>query len=98
MNNQLDKTNAQFDKVVHAPPSGGVSLRLNREGDREGEISVLQVLDAERSYEQALLGQIRARTAQCFDTTRLFVALGGNSAGAFQQGAELRDEPQEGSK
>ena len=65
--------------------SAGVSLRLSRAGYREGEVSVLQVLDSERAYQQALLGQIRAKTAQYFDTTQLFVVLGGNSAGAFKR-------------
>ena len=65
--------------------SAGVSLRLNRDGYREGEVSVLEVLYAERAYEQALLGQIRAKTAQYLDTTQLFVALGGNAAGAFDR-------------
>jgi NodT family efflux transporter outer membrane factor (OMF) lipoprotein len=78
--------------------SAGVSLRLNRDGYREGEISVLLVLDAERSYHRALLGQIRAKTAQYLDTTQLFVALGGNSSGAFQRRADFYRGVQEGSK
>jgi outer membrane protein TolC len=59
------------------------SLHLNQAGYRAGEIGVLQVLDAERAYQRALLGHIRARTAQYLDTVQLSVALGGNSAGAF---------------
>lgn len=59
------------------------SLRLSREGYQAGETGVLQVLDAERAYQQALLGHIRADTARYLDTTQLFVALGGNSTGAF---------------
>ncbi len=78
--------------------SAGVSLRLNREGFRQGEIGVLQVLDSERAYQQALLGRIRARTAQYLDTTQLFIALGGNSAGAFERRAELSQGAREGSK
>lgn len=76
----------------------GTSLRLNREGYREGEISVLQVLDAERAYQQALLGQIRTKTARYLDATQLFVALGGNSAGAFEQRAGLCHRVGEDSK
>src|SRR5580658_208322 len=72
------------DRALNA---AGVSLRLNRDGYREGEVSVLRVLDAERAYQQALLGHIRAKTAQYLDTTQLFVALGGNAAGAFQRRA-----------
>jgi outer membrane protein TolC len=62
---------------------------LNREGFRDGEVSVLEVLISERAYEQALLGNIQAKTAQYLDTTQLFVALGGNSAGAFERRAEI---------
>jgi NodT family efflux transporter outer membrane factor (OMF) lipoprotein len=77
----------EFSAQDRALNSAGVSLRLNREGYRQGEISVVQVLDAERAYQQALLGHIRAKTAQYLDTTQLFVALGGNSAGAFERRA-----------
>jgi NodT family efflux transporter outer membrane factor (OMF) lipoprotein len=62
-----------------------VSLRLSRDGYRAGETGVLQVLDAERACQQALLGRIRAKTAQYLDTTQLAVALGGNSSGAFER-------------
>jgi NodT family efflux transporter outer membrane factor (OMF) lipoprotein len=79
----------EYSAQDEALNSAGVSLRLNREGYREGEVSVLEVLDSERSYEQALLGQIRAKTAQYLDTTQFFVALGGNSVGAFQRRAEF---------
>ncbi len=78
--------------------AAGVSLRLDREGYREGENSVLEVLDAERAYEQALLGHIRAKTAQYLDTAQLFVALGGNSTGAFQRKAGLGQGMREASK
>lgn len=56
-------------------------LKLNREGFHAGEAGVLQVLDAERAYQRALLGQIGVRTAQYLDTAELCVALGGNSSG-----------------
>lgn len=83
INHDAEEYSAQ-DEALNA---AGVSLRLNREGYRQGEIGVLQVLDAERAYQQALLGQIRAKTARYLDTTQLFVALGGNSAGAFERRA-----------
>lgn len=68
------------------------SLRLNREAYRAGEIDVLQVLDAERAYQRALLGQIQARTAQYLDTVQLSVALGGNASGAFDRRTTFRAE------
>ncbi|WP_242207456.1 MULTISPECIES: efflux transporter outer membrane subunit [unclassified Pseudomonas] len=61
------------------------SLRLNQQAYAQGENSVLQVLEAERAYEQALLGQIQAKTTRYLDTVQLFVALGGNSVGVFEQ-------------
>ncbi|MFL6607663.1 MAG: RND transporter, partial [Pseudomonas sp.] len=41
--------------------------------------------EAERAYEHALLGQIRVKTARHLDSVQLFVALGGNSVGVFEQ-------------
>lgn len=94
INHDAEEYSAQ-DRALNA---AGISLRLNREGYREGEVSVLQVLDAERAYQQALLGRIRAKTAQYLDTTQLFVALGGNSAGAFGQRVACSRGVQEASK
>jgi MFS transporter, DHA2 family, multidrug resistance protein len=79
----------EYSAQDRALDSAAISLRLNREGFREGEVSVLEVLISERAYEQALLGHIQAKTAQYLDTTQLFVALGGNSAGAFEQRTEI---------
>ncbi|HEY3856152.1 MAG TPA: hypothetical protein VGO67_17325 [Verrucomicrobiae bacterium] len=40
---------------------------------------------------QALMGQIRTKTAQYLDATQLFVALGGNSAGVFERRAVAKN-------
>jgi NodT family efflux transporter outer membrane factor (OMF) lipoprotein len=61
------------------------SLRLNRQAYAQGETSLLQLLEAERAYQQALLGQIQVKTARYLDSVRLFVALGGNSVGVLDQ-------------
>lgn len=79
----------EYSAQGEALDSAGISLRLNQEGYREGEISVLQVLDAERAYQRALLGQIGAKTSQYLDITQLSVVLGGNSAGIFERRAEI---------
>jgi NodT family efflux transporter outer membrane factor (OMF) lipoprotein len=68
------------------------SLQLNRDGYKAGETGVLQVIDAERSYQRALIGQIQAKTTQFQDTVQLSIALGGNSDEAFQRRAAYRDE------
>jgi NodT family efflux transporter outer membrane factor (OMF) lipoprotein len=72
--------------------SAELNLQLNREGYKAGETGVLQVIDAERSYQRALIGQIQAKTAQYQDTVQLSIALGGNSDEAFQRRAAYRDE------
>ncbi|MET3651247.1 efflux transporter outer membrane subunit [Dyella japonica] len=69
------------------------SLRLNQQGYRVGEIGVLQVLDAERGYQRALIGQIHASTARHLDTVQLSIALGGNANGAFEQRVAFREKP-----
>ncbi|MFI8222299.1 efflux transporter outer membrane subunit [Pseudomonas sp. NPDC085632] len=74
--------NLAQDDALRAADS---SLRLNQQAYAQGENSVLQVLEAERAYEQALLGQIQVKTARYLDTVQLFVALGGNAVGAFEQ-------------
>lgn len=61
------------------------SLQLNQQAYAQGENSVLQVLETERAYQQALLGQIRAKTARYLDTVQLYVALGGNAVGVAEQ-------------
>jgi len=53
------------------------SRQLQRFAYGEGKADVLQLLDAERLYQQARLGYARAQTQRFQDTTQLFVALGG---------------------
>lgn len=69
------------------------SLKLNQQGYRVGEIGVLQVLDAERAYQRALIGHIQAQAARHLDTVQLSIALGGNANGASEQRVALRDQP-----
>lgn len=82
----------EYEGQQRALSSAELSLRLNREGYRAGEISVLLVLDAERAYQQALIGQIRAQAALYLDTAQLAVALGGNSTAAFKRRVAYRSE------
>jgi NodT family efflux transporter outer membrane factor (OMF) lipoprotein len=69
------------------------SLKLNQQGYRVGEIGVLQVLDAERAYQHALIGHIQAQTARHLDTVQLSIALGGNANGVSEQRVASRDRP-----
>ncbi len=87
INHDAEQNLAQDDALRAADSS----FRLNQQAYSQGENSILQVLEAERAYEQALLGQIRVKTAQYLDTVRLYVALGGNSVGVFEQKVATRE-------
>jgi NodT family efflux transporter outer membrane factor (OMF) lipoprotein len=52
-------------------------VELTRRSYQEGNVGVLQVLDAERRYQQARLGYVRAQAQRYIDTVQLFLALGG---------------------
>jgi outer membrane protein TolC len=53
------------------------SLRLQRVNYSGGGIGVLNLLDAQRQYQQAQLGYVRAEAQRYQDTVQLFVAMGG---------------------
>ncbi|HZO09639.1 MAG TPA: TolC family protein, partial [Myxococcota bacterium] len=53
------------------------ALALQRKSYAAGRTDLLQLLDAQRSYEQARLGFARAQGQRLGDTAELFVALGG---------------------
>lgn len=82
----------EYAAEERALAAASASLRLNQQGYRAGEIGVLQVLDAERTYQRALIDHIRATTARYLDTVQLSVALGGNSVDAFSRTARARYE------
>lgn len=87
INHDAEENLAQEDALRAAQ----TSLQLNQQAYAQGENSILQVLEAERAYQQALLGQIRVKTAQYLDTVRLYVALGGNAVGASEQRVASRE-------
>ncbi|CAH0138138.1 efflux transporter outer membrane subunit [Pseudomonas brassicacearum] len=87
INHGAEQNQAQDDALRAA----NSSLRLNQQAYAQGETSVLQVLEAERAYQQAALGQIQARTARYLDNVHLFVALGGHSVGVFEQQVTARE-------
>ncbi len=65
------------------------SLRLQRVSYAAGRSDVLQLLDAERGFQQARLGYARATAQRYADSARLLVALGGgwwNNAGLCAEG------------
>jgi NodT family efflux transporter outer membrane factor (OMF) lipoprotein len=75
----LDHDAEQVDAQVQAQQAAQSSLDLARASYQEGNAGVLLVLDAERSYQQARLGYVRAVVQRYVDTVQLFLALGGSS-------------------
>ncbi|HEY2254551.1 MAG TPA: efflux transporter outer membrane subunit [Variovorax sp.] len=56
-------------------------VELTRRSYQEGNVGVLQVLDAERRYQQARLGYVQAQGQRYIDTVQLYLALGGGVLG-----------------
>jgi NodT family efflux transporter outer membrane factor (OMF) lipoprotein len=78
----LDHDAEQLDAQAQAQQAAQSSLDLARASYREGNAGVLLVLDAERSYQQARLGYVRAVVQRYLDTVQLFLALGGTNPSA----------------
>lgn len=64
------------------------ALKLQRLSYQAGKSDLLQLLDAQRSYQQARLGYARAEAQRYQDTAQLFVAMGGG----WQQVAAITAE------
>jgi NodT family efflux transporter outer membrane factor (OMF) lipoprotein len=75
----LNHDTEQLDAQDQAQQAADSNLELARASYAEGNTGVLQVLDAERSYQQARLGYVRAVAQRYLDTVQLFLALGGTS-------------------
>ena len=75
----LDHDTEQLTAQKNALDSAQANLDLTRQSYSVGNVGVLQVLDAERQYQQARLGYVRAQAQRYQDTTQLFLALGGNA-------------------
>jgi NodT family efflux transporter outer membrane factor (OMF) lipoprotein len=57
--------------------SASAALALQRESYAAGKSDVLQLISAERAYQQARTGSVKAQAQRLTDTAQLFVALGG---------------------
>jgi outer membrane protein TolC len=73
----LDHDAEQLDAQAHAQSAARENVALTRKSYNEGNVGVLQVLDAERLYQNARLGYVRAQAQRYMDTVQLFLALGG---------------------
>jgi len=89
----LDHDAEQLDAQDHAQQAAQSSLELARTSYKEGNAGVLQVLDAERSFQQARLGYVRAVAQRYLDTVQLFLALGGTSPSASLGAAYSQPAP-----
>jgi NodT family efflux transporter outer membrane factor (OMF) lipoprotein len=73
----LDHGAEELQAQAHAEDAAREYVELTRRSYKEGNVDVLQVLDAERRYQQARLGFVRAQAQRYLDTVQLFLALGG---------------------
>jgi NodT family efflux transporter outer membrane factor (OMF) lipoprotein len=74
----LDHGAEQLQAQSRAQDAARDNVDLTRMSYHEGNVGVLQVLDAERLYQQARLGYVRAEAQRYSDTAQLFLALGGS--------------------
>lgn len=74
----LDHDAEQLEAQTHAQDSARANVDLTRRSYHEGNVGVLQVLDAERLYQRARLGYVRANAQRYMDTAQLLLALGGS--------------------
>jgi len=75
----LDHDAEQLEAQARAQSAAQENVDLTRKSYHEGNVGVLQVLDAERLYQQARLGYVRAQAQRYLDTAQLFLALGGSA-------------------
>jgi len=73
----LDHDAEELDAQILAQQSAETSLELARASYQEGNAGILQVLDAERMYQKARIGYVKAVAQRYLDTVQLFLALGG---------------------
>ena len=67
----------QLDAQDQAQKAAESNLSLTRSAYQEGNVGILRVLDAQRSYQQARLGYVQTMAQRYLDTVQLFLALGG---------------------
>ncbi|HEY7942918.1 MAG TPA: efflux transporter outer membrane subunit [Casimicrobiaceae bacterium] len=68
-----------LDAQGQALDSARANVDLARESYRAGNVGVLQVLDAERLFQSARLGYVRAEAQRYSDTAQLLLAVGGTT-------------------
>jgi NodT family efflux transporter outer membrane factor (OMF) lipoprotein len=79
----------------HALNLASEAVRLQRANYANGGTGILALLDAQRQYQQARLGYVRAEAQRYQDTIQLLVAMGGGWWGADLTVANNNSQPQE---
>ncbi|HEX3913382.1 MAG TPA: efflux transporter outer membrane subunit [Steroidobacteraceae bacterium] len=69
----------QLEAQARAQEAAQSNLDLARASYAEGNVGVVQVLDAQRTFQQARLGYVRSEAQRYQDTVQLFLALGGST-------------------
>ena len=90
----LDHDAEALDAQSRARDAAQNNLDLTRASYREGNVGVLQVLDAQRQYQQAQLGYVTTSAQRYQDTAQLLLALGGNAP--FTEGSRTATAGVEG--
>jgi NodT family efflux transporter outer membrane factor (OMF) lipoprotein len=90
----LDQGAEQLQAQANAQRAASQTADLTRQAYDAGEVSVLQVLDAERRYQQARLGYVRAQAQRYLDTAQFFLALGAGVAEPASDSTALRIQSQ----
>jgi len=75
--NALEFDAAELSAQERAKQSSFESLELTRAQFEIGSVSYLELLNADRTYQQARIGQIKAQATRLADTAALLQALGG---------------------
>jgi NodT family efflux transporter outer membrane factor (OMF) lipoprotein len=76
--NAIQHDNDELVAQTHAEATARETVELTRQSYNEGDVGILQVLDAERRYQQAQLGLVKAQAQQFLDSAQLYLALGGS--------------------
>ena len=74
-----------LDVQKQALDVANAALALQQVSYSAGKTDVLQLLNAERSAQQARLGYVRAQGQRYLDTTQLFLAMGGGWWGVMDK-------------
>ncbi|MGC2281372.1 MAG: TolC family protein, partial [Candidatus Acidiferrales bacterium] len=75
--NALQQDANGLKAAVAAKNADEVTLDLTRKQYASGYVNYLALLNAEQSYQQAVINQVQAQASRYADTAALFQALGG---------------------